>query len=132
MSPLQEFKATEARLIDKKALVESAHLVYEGRITREAPSMQAGDFYFRPQLTTHEVKAPWYLRLFGVKSKLQTDIVETIVISCPFCGLPILTSPYHKIVKRDPLTIENAIACPYSGGKKSHSFTITEGKIMSA
>jgi hypothetical protein len=97
--------------------------------------MQAGDFYFRPTLIQHVITAPWYRRLFlNEKTQLKHEAVTCIVISCPACGLPILTSPAHQVTQRKPLTIDREIACPYApaGVAGAHAFSIKDGNIMPA
>jgi hypothetical protein len=39
---------------------------------------------------------------------------DAVIFSCPFCGNSLTTMPTHTMVRRDPLTIEGAVACPYS------------------
>ena len=45
-------------------------------------------------------------------AQAKLGVVTTIVINWPVCGLPILTSPAHRVTQRKPLTIDREIACP--------------------
>ena len=67
-------------------------------------------------------------------TRLPLQQITTIVMSCPVCGLPILTSPAHKVIQRKPLTIDGQIACPYAptGLAGAHAFSIKDGNIMPA
>jgi len=128
---MQALKATTAHEIDRASVTERPALVFEGRaVPDETPTMQAGDFYFKQSLYSREVKASFWARLIGRKTRIVINTVESVIISCPFCGLPIMTAPTHKIVAKNPLTIENKITCPYQGSDTSHAFTITEGNII--
>src|ERR1039458_8314340 len=113
---MQALKATTAHEIDRASVTERPALVFEGRtVPDEKPTMLEGDFYFKQSLYSREVKAPFWARLFGRKKQLRMtiDTIESVIISCPFCGLPIMTTPAHHIVSKNPLTIENKITCPY-------------------
>lgn len=136
---MESLKATTAREITKESVTEAETLVVNGFLTSkvvERPVMQAGDFYFRPTLIQHIEKLPWYWRILtgGGETGVVNDTVTTIVISCPVCGLPILTSPAHRITQRQPLTIDREIACPYAptGLAGAHSFSIKDGNIIAA
>jgi len=133
---MEALKATKAREITKESVTEAEMLVVNGVSVskpQESP-MLAGDFYFRSTLVKHPIKPSWFLRLLGEKTHMGHEVVTTIVLSCPVCGLPILTSPAHKILQRNPLTIDREIACPYApaGLAGSHSFSIKDGNIMPA
>jgi hypothetical protein len=97
---MESLKATAAREISKESVTEAETLVVNG-VQASKPQehpMQAGDFYFRPTLLQHVVTAPWYRRLFlEEKTHVTHEQVTCIVISCPVCGLPILTSPAHRV-----------------------------------
>jgi len=105
--------------------------------------MQAGDFYFRPVFVS-DGPAPariGFLRrllrkLFGPTEAqdVLSKMIYTIVISCPFCGLPIMTSEYQHITSKVPLTITEPIAYPYTSlsPTDAHSFRITDGNITAA
>jgi hypothetical protein len=130
-------KATKTREITKESVTEAETLVVNGvSVSKPATNpMQAGDFYFRPTLVQHLVKLSWFDRTFRRrKESVINEQVTTIVISCPVCGLPILTNPFHKIIKRNPLTLDREIACPYApqGIAGAHSFSIKDGTIMPA
>jgi hypothetical protein len=133
---MEALKATTAREITKESVTEAETLVVNGLSVskpQENP-MQAGDFYFRPTVIQRYVKPSWWRRLLRISAPLSHDVVTTIVLSCPVCGLPILTTPAHKVLQRNPLTIDREIACPYApaGLAGSHAFTIKDGNIMSA
>jgi hypothetical protein len=129
-------KATKTREITKESVTEAETLVVNGVNASEPAEhpMQAGDFYFRPTLTQHVIIAPWYRRLFGATTQVKQAVVTTIVISCPVCGLPILTSPAHRVTQRTPLTIDRETACPYAptGLAGAHAFSIKDGNISLA
>jgi hypothetical protein len=130
-------KATRAREITKESVTEAESLVVNGvSVSKPSePPMQAGDFYFRPSVVQHVIVSPWYRRwFFGEKTLLVNEVVTGIVISCPVCGLPILTSPAHRVWQRNPLTIDREIACPYApaGMAGTHAFSIKEGNITIA
>jgi hypothetical protein len=129
-------KATTAREITKESVTEAETLVVNGVSVSKAQGspMQAGDFYFRPTVVQRTVRASWWQRLLRKSAQGGADIVNTIVISCPACGLPILTPPAHRITQRHPLTIEGQIACPYApaGTAGGHAFLIKDGNIMPA
>ncbi len=134
----EALKATNVREITKESVTESESLVVNG-VSVSKPQenpMQAGDFYFRPTIVEHIEKLPWYRRILtGVeKTGVVHEVVTTIVISCPVCGLPILTNPTHKLLQRKPLTIDREIACPYApaGMAGAHAFSIKDGNIMPA
>lgn len=133
----ESLKATTAREITKESVTEAETLVVNGvSVSKPAEHpMQAGDFYFRPTLVQHFSQPSWFARTFlRATPQVKNEAVTTIVISCPVCGLPILTSPFHKIAKRNPLTIDREIACPYAptGLAGAHAFSIKDGTIMPA
>jgi hypothetical protein len=134
---MEALKATKTREITKESVTEAESLVVNG-VSVSKPSerpMQAGDFYFRPTLTQHVITAPWYRRVFlREPTQIKHEQVTCIVISCPVCGLPILTSPMHRITQRSPLTIDREVACPYAptGLAGAHAFSIKQGNIMTA
>src|SRR5580704_8609812 len=122
MQAPEVLKATTAHEIDRAEITEAETLVFEGRVLSQTGklTMSPGEFYFRPNAVPFEDQAPksfltrlvWKLR--GMKAKHGIKIIHTIVIACPFCAQPILTTFSHKITSRDPLTIDRQIACPYS------------------
>jgi hypothetical protein len=132
---MEVLKATKAREITKESVTEAESLVVNG-VSVSKPSerpMQAGDFYFRPTVIQHVTTAPWLRRLFfREQTQIKHEQITCIVISCPVCGLPILTSPAHRVTQRNPLTIDREIACPYApaGLAATHAFSIKEGNIM--
>lgn len=133
----EALKATKAREITKESVTEAETLVVNGvSVSKPAEHpMQAGDFYFRPTLIQSTKTLPWYRRLFIKNgSYVAYESVTCIVLSCPVCGLPILTSPAHRITQRNPLTIDREIACPYAptGLAGAHAFSIKDGTIMPA
>jgi len=132
---MEALKATKAREITKESVTEAETLVVNGvSVSKPQNSMQAGDFYFRPTVLERVTAAPWYRRLFGAVAQVKHEVVTCIVLSCPVCGLPILTSPAHKVTQRRPLTIDREIACPYvpAGLAGGHAFSIKDGNIMPA
>jgi hypothetical protein len=133
---MEALKATKAREITKESVTEAETLVVNGIHARTSESpMVAGDFYFRPTLVQHVTQPSWFARTFlRRKQTVVNEHVRTIIISCPVCGLPILTSPTHRITQYRPLTIDRDIACPYSptGLEGQHAFSINEGNIMPA
>ena len=133
---MQALKATEAREIDKASITEAETLVFEGRIVSQsgALKMKPGEFYFRPNAVTRAVEPPWWNIFKWGSTSLKTDIVNTIVIDCPFCEQPILTTFDHHITQRSPLTIDTEISCPYSRAAVgvAHGFLIKEGNIRAA
>ena len=85
-------------------------------------------------------------QLFGKKYELKQVIellwpeYDAVILNCPHCNMPLATTPQHKIVSLDPLTIETPIACAYSrtqgiaknAAEKQIAFQVKEGKIMPA
>jgi hypothetical protein len=136
----EALKATKAREITKESVTDSGGLDVRDRngalvSTVREQGMQAGDFYFRPTIIQHIITSPWYRRWFlREKTQLTHEAVTCVVISCPVCGLPILTNPSHRITDRTPLTIDREIACPYApaGLAGAHAFSIKEGNIIAA
>jgi hypothetical protein len=133
---LEVLKATKAREITKESVTESQSLVVDGVQAKASQSpMQAGDFYLRPTVVSSVTEPSWFRRVVLRKSARQTlKVVTTIVLSCPVCGLPILTSPAHQVIQRVPLTIAREIACPYApaGSEGGHAFSIKDGNIIAA
>ena len=139
---MQDLKATQAREIDKASITEAETIVVNNEMVRKAeePAMQAGDFYFRPNVITSIAAEPigffkrlvWKLK--GSPLRKIERVVYTIVISCPFCGLPVLTGLSHHIASKQPLTITEPVACPYSSQDptNAHAFRVTEGNITAA
>lgn len=130
---MQALKATQAREINKKDITEAETLVFEGRVIKQTgkQDMKHGEFYFRPTAVPIMIQPHWLKRLFGAKPKESFEIVRAIVIACPYCKSPIMTSQMHKMIRRKPLTIESKITCPYNQDKP-HSFKVIEGKITAA
>jgi hypothetical protein len=134
---MEVLKATQAREITKESVTEAETLVVNGvSVSKPAEHpMQAGDFYFRPTIVPLQVKPSWFRRVVLRKSTITIhEWIDAIVISCPICGLPILTSPAHKVLQRNPLTIDREIACPYApaGLSGQHAFSIKDGNILPA
>jgi hypothetical protein len=139
---MQELKATKAREIDKASVTEAESLLVDGALSTELsePVMQAGDFYFRNTFVSRKPDEPigffkrlvWQLSGKARKSRIEIKAISSIVMSCPFCGLPIMTSTWqHHITSRKPLTITESIWCPYASLSPAlaHAFRITEGNI---
>lgn len=133
---MQALKVTQAREVDKSTITESATLVINGALPHQStPVMQAGDFYFRPNLITTSLPTSWFRRTFlRQPNKIKTDIVYTVVMSCPFCGMPLMTTLDHHILSKTPLTIDKEIACPYAPKElgDTHAFLVKGGQIMTA
>ena len=131
---MEALKATTAREITRASVTESETLVVNG-VSISKPQqgpMQAGDFYFRPTVIERVVRPSWFSRVVLRKTaQTKFETVDTIVISCPACGL---TTTAHRIIQRNPLTIDREIACPYAPAvlSGSHAFTIKDGAIMPA
>jgi hypothetical protein len=123
-------KATQAREVDRRSVTDPEIVVLDGRAHTSSPEMQAGDFYLRPNYVPQEVRRTFFDRLFRRHPVPKTQIINTVVISCPFCGLPILTNFSHKILSRDPLTLEKPITCPYRSKESQHAFQINQGEII--
>lgn len=130
MPPL---KATRAREINKAEITEAETLVFEGRVIKQTgkQEMKHGEFYFRPTAISVTIQPHWFKRLFGAKPKESFKIVRSIVIACPYCKSPIMTTSAHVIENRAPLTIFKKITCPYNQDKP-HSFKVVEGTIIPA
>jgi hypothetical protein len=130
MPPL---KATQAIEINKSDLTEAETLVFEGRVLSQTgkQTMEPGEFYFRPTAVPITTQPHWFKRLFGAKPKEDWRFLSTVVIACPYCAMPILTTPSHKIERRTPLTISQNITCPYAPNAP-HSFKVVEGNITIA
>lgn len=133
MKAQKSLKASLAREIKKTDLTEAETLVFEGRVIKQTgkQSLEPGEFYFRPTAIPITTKPHWFKRLFGAKEKQSWDFVTTVVIACPYCGVPIMTGTVHKVVSRKPLTIEMPITCPYDQDNP-HSFKVVKGKIVAA
>lgn len=99
MPPL---KATQAREIDKAEITEAETLVFQGRVLSQTgkQSMEPGEFYFRPTAVPTTTKPKWYQSLFGAQPKQDWKFVQTVVMACPFCAAPIMTTPGHEIEHR--------------------------------
>jgi len=140
MQDPEVLKATTAHEIDRAEITEAETLVFEGRVLSQTGrlTMNPGEFYFRPNAVPFEDQAPksFFTRLFwrlrGKKAKHGFKFVSTIIIACPFCAQPILTTFSHIIINRSPLTIDQRIACPYSKAESTHAFSIKDGNIMPA
>ena len=127
-------KATVAREIDRRAVTEGVNLAMHDREgsfvgSRESGGMVAGDYWFHTDVFTRYVRASWLRRTFlRQRDKAVTERMTTVLISFPFCGLPMTTPAGNKFLSRSPLTLENSVRCPYV----DHQFSITEGKITTA
>jgi hypothetical protein len=128
------------------------------RVPTSADLSSPGDFAFVPKrepvrkFERIPLTAPkgfvkrllWYL--FGKKYELKQVVellwpeYDAVILNCPHCNMPLATTPQHKIISLDPLTIETAIACSYERshgiasqpGEKEFAFQVKEGKIMPA
>lgn len=131
-------KAQEAREIDKEKVTEGECIALHDRdgtllSHSEESGMQAGDFYFRLNVVARYEDASWFRRvILRQKQKLVTQYPTTIVMSCPFCGLPLMSQLDNKILSREPLTLDKPIRCPFGMYDSAHAFQIKDGKIMPA
>jgi hypothetical protein len=119
-----------------------------------------GDFAFIPKrepirrIETVPLTPPrnFFKRLiwqfFGTKQEvkqfieLQWPEYDAVILNCPHCNMPLATTPKHKIVSLEPLTIESPIGCEYSRGKgiatkaceqeETVVFLVKDGKIIVA
>jgi hypothetical protein len=130
MPPL---KATQAREINKADITEAETLVFEGRVLRQTgkQTMAPGEFYFRSTSIPIWTKPNWFMRFFGAEPKLTLKNIDSVVMACPYCATPIMTTSGHTVEYRSPLTIGYSVTCPYSQGDP-HSFKVAEGKIITA
>jgi len=135
---MQSLKADLAREVSRKELVEAETLVYEGRIISQSgkQTMLPGEFYFRPNTVPLEEPLPssWLGRCYWKLTRREqhhgVKIVHTVLIACPFDGQPILSTFSHKILSREPLTIDREIACPYSQfDKNPHAFAVNQREL---
>jgi hypothetical protein len=133
-----EALAATVRQIDKRTVTESSNVRMHDNsgavlLRIEEEPMVAGDFYFRPQTISHYEKASWFRRvILRQREKLITHSCLTVVLSCPYCGLPILTPTINEVLYKDPLTLRMAITCPYRSAQGTHSFFIKDGQIIPA
>jgi hypothetical protein len=130
---MQSLKATQAREIDKSTITEAETLAFEGRIISQngKQTMEPGEFYFRSTAIPVTIQPHWFARLFGAKPKQTWKTIDTIVMACPFCATPLMTSPGQAIEHRFPLTVADVIGCPYARNDP-HAFMVKDGKIIAA
>jgi hypothetical protein len=135
---MADFKATTAREIDLRSVTEGVNVAMHderGKLLGQSQNggMQAGDFYFRTNVVARYVKASWFRRvILRHREKLVTTYPTTVVMSCPSCGLPLMTSLDNAILSKHPLTLAKPTRCPYDPGATAHSFSIKDGNIMPA
>jgi hypothetical protein len=135
---MQSLQATKVHEVSKASVIDAPVTTVRdtsGSIVSQSEDggMRAGDFYFRPNLISRYEQPSWFARVFLRKQGKTVDkLVETIVISCPFCGLGIMTPLDNKILQLHPLTLEKATACPYAPKDTPHSFRIEDGKVITA
>ena len=132
---MEPLRATLAREINKSDLTEAETLVFDGRILSQTgkQTLEPGEFYFRPTAIPIFTQPGFWARILGAKPKETYKIVDTILIACPLCGMPILTGTNLPITNRHPLTVSRPISCPYSyASGKVHSFSIWQNKIIIA
>lgn len=67
----------------------------------------------RPVKTSEEL-LQWGDFVFIPKRTPNWPEFDAIILSCPYCGNPVSTTSRHTIVSKEPLTIGEPIACPYS------------------
>ncbi|HLY40466.1 MAG TPA: hypothetical protein VKR52_04590 [Terracidiphilus sp.] len=130
---MQALKATEAREINKADITEAETLVFEGRVLSQTgkQTMQPGEFYYRTTFVPVWLKPSWIKRLFGAEPEMTLQGVDTIVIACPYCSTPLMTTSGHTVEHRSPLTISREISCPYAPDAP-HSFKVVDGTIIAA
>ena len=78
--------------------------------------MEPGEFYFGPTMVPVTTQPGWFAKFLGAKPVNEFTIVQTIVMACPYCSTPIMTTSGHKIEHRAPLTIAREITCPWLYG----------------
>jgi hypothetical protein len=131
-------RAQVAIEIDKTDVFEGANVAIHdasGELVSQSQEqgMRAGDFYFRSNTVAHYENPSWFRRLiFRDPQKLVVEHPTTIVMSCPYCGLPLMSQLDNKILSRHPLTLEKPIRCPFGMYDTAHAFQIKDGKIMPA
>jgi hypothetical protein len=130
---MQALKATQAREINKADITEAETLVFEGRVLSQTgkQSMEPGEFYFRPTAIPVTTQPGWFAKLLGAKPVNEFKIVQTVVMACPYCATPLMTTSGQTVEHRAPLTISREITCPYAPDAP-HSFKVVEGTIMTA
>jgi hypothetical protein len=130
---MPSLKATQAREIDKATITEAETLAFEGRIISQTgkQTMEPGEFYFRTTGIPITKYPNWFERLFWTKPQTTWKTVSTIVIACPYCATPLMTTSALHISQLSPLTINGIIACPYSQNDP-HSLMVKEGNIIAA
>src|ERR1022692_4734067 len=119
---MDALKATTAREIDKASVTEGVNIALhdsDGALLSQSQQggMQAGDFYCRVNTVARYEKASWFRRVFlRQPEKLVVTHPETAVISCPFCGLPLMTSFDNAILSKRPLTFEKPVVGYFAHG----------------
>jgi len=135
---MQSLQAIEVHEVSKASVIDASVTTVRdknGSIISQSDDtgMHAGDFYFRSNVISRYEQPSWFARVFLRKQGKTVDkLVETIVISCPFCGLGIMTPLDNKILQVHPLTLEKATACPYAPKDAPHSFRIEDGKVIAS
>ena len=117
--------------------MEALKAVELRRVQSSADSSSPGDFTFVPKrepvrkFERIPLEAPkgFFRKLlwqaFGKKCELKQIVellwpeYEAVILNCPHCNMPLVTTPQHRIVSLDPLTVETPSACVYSARSKS-------------
>jgi len=134
---MDALKTTTAREISKDAVVEGVNVaLHDGHgsllSASQEEGMKAGDFYFKSNVLTHYERSSWFRRvILREREKMIVQVKNSVVMSCPYCGLPLLTSLDNAIISRNPLTLEKPTSCPYSS-PSTHSFSVKDGIIIPA
>jgi hypothetical protein len=129
---MADLKATTGREIDLRAVTEGVNVAMHdehGTLLGQSQNggMQVGDFHFRVNTLARYEKASWFRGvMLRQPEKLNVTHPETVVITCPVCGLPLMTSLDNAILSKHPLTLSNPTRCPYDPFASAHSFSIKD------
>jgi hypothetical protein len=139
-----ELIATEAREIDKEKVTDPEYTAVNGKLVTDVipdEQMKPGDFYLTTRVIAVESPAEpdqnFFSRILNwLFPRSFQELLKTVreaVLSCPFCGMPILIESTH-IVRYGALTLDCIVHCPYAPKEfgTPHAFEIKEGKITPA
>ena len=73
----------------------------------------------------------WFGKQYELKQivELLWPERDTVILNCPQCAQPLASTDKHKIISKEPLTIETPLTCPYC---RTFTFKVMEGKIITA